>query len=101
MGKRISWQTRTELLEAVRLRYRESWKMNKTRILDEFVALTGYHRKHGIRLLSQPCDTGAKAVQDGRVRSRRLYDEAVKETLTVMWEASDRICGKRLKAIIP
>jgi hypothetical protein len=75
--------------------------MDKTRILDEFVALTGYHRKHGVRLLSQPYNIEDKAVQDGLVRSRRVYDEAVKEALTVMWEASDRICGKRLKAIIP
>ena len=101
MGKKISSQTRKELLEAMRRRYRESSKMDKTRILDEFVALTGYHRKHGVRLLSQPCDIEAKAVPDGRVRSRRVYDEAVKKALTVMWEASDRICGKRLKAIIP
>ena len=101
MGKRISWQTRKELLETVRLRYRESWKTNKTRILDEFVALTGYHRKYGIPLLSQPCDSGAKTVQDEPIRSRRVYDEAVKEALIVMWEASDRICGKRLKAILP
>jgi len=75
--------------------------MSKTRILDEFVDLTGYHRKYGVRLLSQPCDTAAKAVKDGPVRSRRVYDEAVKEALTVLWEASDRICGKRLKAILP
>jgi len=101
MGKRISSQTRKELLEAVRLRYRESSKMNKTRILDEFVALTGYHRKHGIRLLSRPRDTGAETVQNGCIRSRRVYDEAVKVALIVMWEASDRICGKRLRAILP
>ncbi len=101
MGKRINWQTRKELLQAVRLRYRESWKTNKTRILDEFVALTGYHRKYGTRLLSQPCDSGAKTVQDGPIRSPRVYDEAVKEALIVMWEASDRICGKWLKAILP
>ncbi len=101
MGKRISSQTRKELLEAMSRRYRESSKMDKTRILDEFVAITGYHRKHGVRLLNQPCDIEVKAVQDGRVCSRRVYDEAVKEALTVMWEASDRICGKRLKAIMP
>jgi hypothetical protein len=35
------------------------------------------------------------------VGGRRAYDEAVKEALIVMWEASDRICGKCLKAIIP
>ena len=100
MGKRISSQTRKELLKAIQQRYRELSKIDKTKILDEFVALTGYHRKHGLRLLKEPCETESKTVQYRCVRSRRVYDEAVKETLTVMWEASDRICGKRLKAII-
>jgi hypothetical protein len=31
----------------------------------------------------------------------RIYDEAVLQTLTLLWEAADRICGKRLKAAIP
>jgi hypothetical protein len=31
----------------------------------------------------------------------RIYDEAVLEALRIVWEAADRICGKRLKAIIP
>ena len=29
------------------------------------------------------------------------YDEAVREAVIVVWEASDRICGKRLKAALP
>ena len=29
-----------------------------------------------------------------------IYHEAVKEALVVIWEAADRICGKRLKAIL-
>ena len=32
---------------------------------------------------------------------RRIYSEAVREALIVLWEAADRICGKRLKAILP
>ena len=28
-----------------------------------------------------------------------MYDEAVTEALVVLWEASDRVCGKRLKAL--
>lgn len=32
---------------------------------------------------------------------RRLYDDAVREALTVLWEASNRICSKGLKATIP
>jgi hypothetical protein len=31
----------------------------------------------------------------------RLYDEAVRLAVTVLWEAGDRVCGKRLKALIP
>src|SRR5579864_3677860 len=30
-----------------------------------------------------------------------LYDEAARAALVVLWEASDRVCGKRLRALIP
>jgi len=30
-----------------------------------------------------------------------LYDEAVRATLIVLWEVSDRVCGKRLRALLP
>jgi len=33
--------------------------------------------------------------------TRRVYDEAVREALVVLWEASDRVCGKRLRALLP
>jgi len=77
-------------------RYRGATFDDRIRILDEFVALTGYHRKHSIRLLrAQPGETK-------EIRERnRLYDEAVRQALTVLWEAADRVCGKRLKALIP
>ena len=35
------------------------------------------------------------------VKGRRIYDEAVREAVIMIWEASDRICGKRLKAALP
>jgi len=31
----------------------------------------------------------------------RLYDAAVHQALTVLWEAADRICGKRLRVLLP
>ena len=31
----------------------------------------------------------------------RVYDEAVRAALTILWEAADRICGKRLREAIP
>jgi hypothetical protein len=46
-------KSKRELLEAIRPRYLRASKADKSRILDEFVATTGYHRKHAIRLLKQ------------------------------------------------
>ena len=48
---RISKEARRELIQAVATRYREGSKCEKTLILDEFVRITGHHRKHAIRIL--------------------------------------------------
>lgn len=52
--------TRKELTEALRARYRSSSLGERIKILDEFVALTGYHRKHAIRVPGEAA-AGAKA----------------------------------------
>ena len=96
-GLKIGTATRTEVLEAVRGRYREASRGDKTRMLDEFVAMVGCHRKHAVRLLGQQERSTGHSV----LRGRRIYDEAVRQALIVVWEASDRICGKRLKAALP
>lgn len=88
--------TRKELIEALRERYRGAVMADRIKILDEFVALTGYHRKHAIRVLREE----ARAAITPRAHNR-VYDEAVRQALTMLWEAADRVCGKRLKALIP
>jgi len=60
------------------------------------VRLTGYHRKHAIRVLN--C-SAAKPVE--RRPRDRIYDDAVRQALIILWEAADRICSKRLKAAQP
>jgi hypothetical protein len=95
--RRISMATRDELVEALAGRYALGNQAEKSRILDEFVAVSGYHRKHAMRLLRH----GVAARRSGPRPERRLYDEAVREALIVLWEASDRICGKRLKPLLP
>jgi hypothetical protein len=93
----ISRKARLELVLAVAERYRTSTKSDKTRILDEFVRLTGYHRKHAVRVLR-----GQAAAEQPKATARScLYDEAVRQALIPLWEASDRICGKRLRALLP
>lgn len=94
--RQISMATRKELIEAVGARYRQARARERTTILNEFVALTGYHRKHAIRVLA-----GDHSHERPRAPRNRLYDEAVRQALVVLWEAGDRVCGKRLKALIP
>ena len=59
--------------------------------------MTGFHRKHAMGLLRKK-----RSVKAGGSRiERRIYDEAVRTTLVLLWEASDRLCGKRLQPLIP
>src|SRR5580700_9415767 len=78
-------------------RYARSTRKDRGRILDEFGALTGLHRKHAMRLLRG----GTRGERSGRRLGRRVYDDAVREALVMLWEASDRVCGKRLRPLIP
>src|SRR4051794_25208059 len=95
-GRQLSLATRRELIEAIAERYHAAGRTQKKQILDEFIKVTGYHRKHAIRALRR---TSGKSAEPAP-RSR-LYGEAVKSALTILWEAADRICGKRLKEAIP
>jgi hypothetical protein len=89
--------TRDELVAVASERYLRSTRKDRGRILDEFGALTGLHRKHAMRLLRG----GTCREQSGPRLRRRVYDDAMREALVVLWEASDRVCGKRLRPLIP
>ncbi len=97
MKRSMTRATRAELTDAIRGRYRGAAGSAKRRILEEFIAATGYHEKSAIRVLN--------SVPVAIVRQRRqrpsLYDEAVRAAIIVLWEASDRVCGKRLRALLP
>jgi len=75
-----------ELVAAIAGRYAQGDWAERGRILDEFAAVTGFHRKHAMRLLR----TGQVNRRSGPRRGCRVYDEAVREALIVVWEASDR-----------
>ena len=98
MVTEIRTVTRTEILRAIRGRYREASKRDKSRMLDEFVTIAGFHKKHAVRLLNQ---AGQDNSERPVPRGKRIYDEAARQALIVAWEAADRICGKRLKAALP
>src|SRR6478672_3242216 len=100
MAGRISMGARREVVSAVTERYRSAKRAEKGRMLDALCATTGWHRKHAVRALRQYETVGPGEVEAPRERRRR-YGATIKDALTALWEASDRVCGKRLKVMIP
>ena len=91
---------RREVVSAVTERYRSAKRAEKGRILDALCATTGWHRKHAVRALRQHETVEPDGVKALRERRRR-YGATIKDAMTALWEASDRVCGKRLKVMIP
>lgn len=85
-------------------RYRRARKKQKGRMLDEFVAVTGYHRGYAVWLLrghgARPAGQREQVAKRPRQRPR-VYDAAVLAVLQRVWVIMDCICGKRLAAVLP
>jgi hypothetical protein len=89
---------RTELADSLRQHYQSSNGKAKKLILSEFIASTGYHPKYALHLLNTE-DAALPKRPQTRNRSS-LYDDAARQALIVLWEASDRVCGKRLQPLL-
>jgi hypothetical protein len=88
----VRQQSKHELVAAIRPRYARASRADQGRMLNEFVAATGYHRKHAIRLLRH----GPPPARTGRGGRPRVYSAVVIGALRQVAEASDWLCGKRL-----
>ena len=91
----MSEQAVAEYALAIRRRYEAAGRVEKGRILDEFCATTGMHRKAAIRLLNRK--PGPPVSRRGRPRR---YGAEVAEVLLKLWRFSDRMCGKLLRAVM-
>jgi len=104
--------------------YQSAIKKEKGKLLDNFVAVTGYSRcyaAYALRIYGKKVvvdlENGKRAVFIGddlyrgkgvRIRKRKrenIYDEKVVNALVHLWKTSDYLCGKRLhvylREIIP
>lgn len=99
----LTMTERKAVTAVLRARYRRARKKEKGRLLNELVALTGYHRWYAVGLLRG--DGGRPGVPRrplaGRRQRARVYDAAVLATLRRVWVIMDCICGKRLAAVLP
>ncbi len=94
----MSMKSKRELLTTVSPRYVTATGTEKRRILDEFVATTGYHRKYAIALLRRPPLPRHQPITRPR---GKIYPATVQRALVRLWEIAGRICSKRLIAGLP
>jgi len=93
----MSQQSKRELHAEVQPRYLKASKAEKQKILDEFTAVTGYHRKYAIRILKR----GYKRRRHKPKGRQAVYCGEVVEALEQIWEIYGRICSKRLHPYLP
>lgn len=89
-------EARRQYLAAIRLRYKNGTKRQRSRILDEFCEVCGYTRKHAIRLLG-----GQGSGPRAKPGPKPKYDEAVVCHLVTLWKLMNYMCSVRMKAALP
>jgi hypothetical protein len=93
----MSQRSKRELLETLRPRYLQASKADKQKILDEFTAATGYHRKYANRVLKHDRPRPTRKPK-GRTA---IYRGEVVQVLAQIWEVYGCICSKRLQPFLP
>jgi hypothetical protein len=95
-GGNMTLESKREYTQLMRERYQEATKKERSQILDEYIKVMGYHRKAAIRTLLR-VPKGKSRHKGGRPSQ---YKEVL-EPLKAIWEASDRLCSKRLQPFLP
>lgn len=89
----MSLRSKREYLSRIWERYQRAGRKHKTRILDEFCAVCGYHRKVAVRLLHR------RVGPRRRPGPRPKYDfERLRPPLTKLWLQMGQPCSKILAA---
>jgi len=94
----MSLSAKREALARIHGRYQRAGRPHKTRILDEFCATCGYHRKAALRLLNRPLPSAPPK----RPGPKIIYEAAeMLPVLKAIWLASDQLCSKLLQPALP
>jgi hypothetical protein len=90
----MSYPSKLEYLKTIFLRYKESNKLKKSQILDEYCEICGITRKHAIRLLKK-----APAERRLHFGPRVKYDPAVLiSPLRYIWQSMNQSNSKKIKS---
>jgi len=90
-----------ELIEVTKSRYLKAKgnKKERGKILDEFCANSGYHRKYAIQIFQGGYDYG-RVSREGRKKRTRKYSSEVLSVAIKVWELLDYPCGVRLQPLL-
>jgi hypothetical protein len=110
----LTMKERYAIIRELAPRYQRSSKGERSKILDEFVRLTGLVRSYASHVL-KVYGTRRSVVVDGRPvvvivgqtslakrqrKRARRYDHAVLDALKRLWAFSNGLCGKRLAVFV-
>lgn len=109
----VQRQSKREYMARMQVRYVKAKRREKGTLLDEVVAVTGYHRRHAVRVLRhgrfpdpklaavQGKPSGRGVAPRGRGGRPRVYSSVVVGALRTVAAASGWLCGKRLAPFLP
>ena len=88
-----------EYTEKMRERYaRMTGRKAKSKLLDEFISITGWERKHANKVL---LGLKRKSGSRGKRGAPKQYNPATIKALKNCWLWMDQPCGKRMKDMLP
>lgn len=94
----MSLDSKKELVVRMREQYAKSTtRKSKQQILDMLIAATDYKRKYAISLLNSSRSYNTRQIRN----KKNTYGQNIKNALLTIWNASNRICSKRLVPFIP
>lgn len=94
----LTMAERRSITREMARRYARAAKGERGRMLDELCALAGYNRSYAARLLRLRAK-GPPPARARRVRPR-TYTAELLPALRKVWAVLDRVCGKRLAAVM-
>lgn len=97
----MSYKSRLEYLKEIFIRYKNSSKEEKKKILDEYCKVCKYNRKYAIRKLnSVPNEVPIKERKRAGPK-KKYHSKGIKDFIKTLQVKTNLICSKRLKSAIP
>ena len=81
-------ESKHEVIEALRRRYRGAGRVEKGRVSDEAAAVTGYHRRYGQALLRKGVPNGGP-----RLRRAQAHGSAPADVATLLAACGAQVAG--------